>query len=98
MNSEIIFSKEYQNFLFKQWGSRELKGEDIKQIRKAYNLSQRSFSELLGINIKTLQNYEIDRYRIPSTATSLFLFAKENMSLIKTKYLKNVQNIWPFRS
>ncbi len=34
---------------------------DVKLIRKSYNLSQSQFAALLGISIKTLQNWEQGR-------------------------------------
>jgi putative transcriptional regulator len=37
---------------------------DVKEIRERYNLSQGQFASLLGISVKTLQNWEQGR-RIP---------------------------------
>ena len=37
---------------------------DVKKIRERYNLSQGQFASLLGISVKTLQNWEQGR-RIP---------------------------------
>ncbi len=37
---------------------------DVKEIREQYNLSQSQFASLLGISIKTLQNWEQGR-RVP---------------------------------
>lgn len=36
-------------------------GPDVKSIREQYELSQRQFASLLGISIKTLQNWEQGR-------------------------------------
>ncbi|RME49179.1 MAG: helix-turn-helix domain-containing protein [Caldilineae bacterium] len=36
-------------------------GPDVKSIRMRYNLSQREFASLLGISVKTLQNWEQGR-------------------------------------
>jgi DNA-binding transcriptional regulator YiaG len=85
-------SKKHNIFLERQGPERALSGKQIKEIRKAYNLSQKCFAELLGISIDTLQNYEIERYKPSSAACSLFLLAKENMSLFQTKYSKNINN------
>jgi putative transcriptional regulator len=41
-----------------------LKEPDVKEIRERYNLSQGQFASLLGISVKTLQNWEQGR-RIP---------------------------------
>jgi DNA-binding transcriptional regulator YiaG len=72
------------------------KGDDVKKIRKAYNISQRCFAAMLDISIKTLQNYEIDRRAIPGTARSLFIFAGENIDLFKKYYLQKVDNLAPY--
>ena len=37
---------------------------DVKEIRERYNLSQGQFASLLGISVKTLQNWEQGR-RVP---------------------------------
>ena len=73
------------------------KGRDVKEIRKKYNLSQRCFANMLDISIKTLQNYEIDRYFIPGTARSLFIFADENLDLFTQYYLNKVDKLLPYR-
>ena len=36
-------------------------GPDVKNIREQYKLSQRQFASLLGISVKTLQNWEQGR-------------------------------------
>jgi putative transcriptional regulator len=36
-------------------------GPDVKSIREQYKLSQRQFASLLGISVKTLQNWEQGR-------------------------------------
>lgn len=75
----------------------KFKGRDIKKIRKDYNLSQRCFAAMLDMSVRTLQNYEIDRYSIPGTAKSLFLFAGENVELFRKYYLTNVKDLEPYR-
>ena len=45
--------KPSRQFVFKE--------PDVKEIREGYNLSQRQFASLLGISIKTLQNWEQGR-------------------------------------
>lgn len=102
----LILKRKFSSFL-KNSSKRDLrysgktdeerfKGSNIKQIRKAYNLSQRCFAAMLDISVKTLQNYEIDRNTIPGTARSLFIFAGENMDLFKKYYLQKVDNIAPY--
>lgn len=52
---------------------------EVKAIRKLYNLSQRSFAEMLDINLRTLQDYELGRINPSQTAIALFNFAKTEM-------------------
>lgn len=49
-----------------------IEAPDVKQIREQYDLSQREFSMLLGISIKTLQNWEQGR-RTPHGAARILL-------------------------
>lgn len=55
--------------------------EELKAIRKLYNLSQHSFAQMLDINVRTLQDYELGRIRPSQTATALFNFAKLEVEL-----------------
>ena len=41
-----------------------LEAPDVKQIREQYKLSQTEFAALLGISVKTLQNWE-QGHRVP---------------------------------
>jgi putative transcriptional regulator len=45
---------------------------DVKDIRERYNLSQSEFASLLGISVKTLQNWEQGR-RIPRGPARILL-------------------------
>jgi putative transcriptional regulator len=45
---------------------------DVKQIREGYELSQSEFAALLGVSIKTLQNWEQGR-RTPQGAARVLL-------------------------
>ena len=49
-----------------------IEAPDVKQIREGYDLSQREFAALLGISIKTLQNWEQGR-RTPHGAARILL-------------------------
>ena len=40
-------------------------GEELKEIRLAYNMSRKEMSELLGVGGSTLYFYEIGRHRVP---------------------------------
>ena len=52
---------------------------------------------MLNISVKTLQNYEVDRYSIPGTARSLFMFVDENVDLFKKHYFNKIENLEPYR-
>ncbi len=49
-----------------------IKAPDVKQIREQYELSQSEFAVLLGVSIKTLQNWEQGR-RTPHGAARVLL-------------------------
>ncbi|MCB0082402.1 MAG: type II toxin-antitoxin system MqsA family antitoxin [Caldilineaceae bacterium] len=49
---------------------------DVKQIRGRYELSQSEFAALLGVNIKTLQNWEQGR-RLPQGAARVLLLVAD---------------------
>ncbi len=50
----------------------EIAAPDVKQIRDRYELSQSEFAALLGVSIKTLQNWEQGR-RTPRGAARVLL-------------------------
>ena len=50
----------------------EIAAPDVKQIRERYELSQSEFAALLGVSIKTLQNWEQGR-RTPHGAARVLL-------------------------
>ena len=50
----------------------EIAAPDVKQIREQYALSQSEFAALLGVSIKTLQNWEQGR-RTPHGAARVLL-------------------------
>lgn len=50
----------------------QIVGADIKQIRADYQLSQNEFAALLGVSVRTLQNWEQGR-RTPEGAAKVLL-------------------------
>jgi putative transcriptional regulator len=50
----------------------EIKAPDVKKIRQDYNLSQSEFAALLGVSIRTVQNWEQGR-RAPHGAARILL-------------------------
>lgn len=50
----------------------EIETPNVKQIRESYELSQSEFAALLGVSIKTLQNWEQGR-RTPHGAARVLL-------------------------
>ena len=53
----------------------EFSAPDVKQIREQYELSQSEFAALLGVSIKTLQNWEQGRRTPHGTARVLLQVA-----------------------
>jgi putative transcriptional regulator len=54
----------------------EIAAPDVKQIRERYELSQSEFAALLGVSVKTLQNWEQGR-RSPHGAARVLLSVAE---------------------
>lgn len=50
----------------------EITGADIKQLRGDFALSQLEFASLLGVSVRTLQNWEQNR-RVPEGAARVLL-------------------------
>jgi putative transcriptional regulator len=53
-------------------------GTDIQAIRKAANLSQSRFAKLIGVNVRTLQNWEQGRTRPTGPARALLKIVASN--------------------
>jgi putative transcriptional regulator len=49
----------------------EIAAPDVKQIRERYELSQSEFAALLGVSVKTLQNWEQHRRNPTGPAAAL---------------------------
>ena len=63
----------------------EMPQADVKAIRKATNVSQSDFSRLIGINLRTLQNWEQHRSRPTGPARALLKIVASNpKSAMKT--------------
>lgn len=56
----------------------EIAAPDVKQIREQYDLSQSEFAALLGVSIKTLQNWEQGRRSPHGTARVLLQVAAKH--------------------
>ncbi len=53
-------------------------GPNVKRIRSGYKLSQRDFAALLGISVRTLQNWEQGRRKPEGTARVLLQVADKH--------------------
>lgn len=69
-DSEGVDIRKY-SIIYKLTDSIEIPVPDVKQIRERYALSQSEFAALLGVSIKTLQNWEQGR-RAPHGAAPAF--------------------------
>ncbi|MBC8334729.1 MAG: type II toxin-antitoxin system MqsA family antitoxin [Anaerolineales bacterium] len=56
----------------------EVDGLNVKRIRSGYQLSQREFAALLGISVRTLQNWEQGRRKPEGTARVLLQIADKH--------------------
>ncbi len=61
-------------------GAREtrIEGPDVQAIRKAANISQSHFAKLIGVNLRTLQNWEQRRTRPTGPARALLKIVASN--------------------
>lgn len=57
---------------------REVPEPDVKAIREAANVSQSDFARLIGINLRTLQNWEQHRSRPTGPARALLKIVASN--------------------
>ena len=57
---------------------RDIPEPDVKAIREAANVSQRDFARLIGINLRTLQNWEQRRSRPTGPARALLKIVASN--------------------
>ena len=65
-----------------------MKGKDIKRIREKLDLSQSEFAELVGVNLRTLQNWEIDRNGPTAAAVALLKAADAGLLTRRTRKRK----------
>jgi len=59
-----------------------IKTPNVKKIRKNYNLTQTEFAALMGISVKTLQNWEQGRREPEGAARVLLQVAAKHPDLI----------------
>lgn len=58
--------------------STRVESTDVQAIRKAANLSQPRFAKLIGVNLRTLQNWEQGRTRPTGPARALLKIVASN--------------------
>ncbi len=56
---------------------------DIAEVRARHGLSQREFADLLGVELRTLQNWEQGRNRPDDAALSLVLMFDRNPEAVE---------------
>jgi putative transcriptional regulator len=61
----------------------EVKEPDARAIRKAANISQSQFAKLIGVNVRTLQNWEQHRTRPTGPARALLKIVASNPKSIE---------------
>lgn len=75
--------------------ARTFKYDDIqvKAIREKYGLSQPKFAQLIGISVKTLQNWEQGRRRPVGPARVLLKIAEKNPKAIIETTIEKAQTV-----
>ena len=61
----------------------ELPAPDVRTIREAAQISQSQFAKLIGVNLRTLQNWEQRRTRPPGPARALLKIVASNPKAIE---------------
>lgn len=61
----------------------ELPTPDVRTIREAANISQSQFAKLIGVNLRTLQNWEQQRTRPTGPAKALLKIVASNPKAIE---------------
>ena len=57
---------------------------DVRAIREAAQISQSQFAKLIGVNLRTLQNWEQHRTQPTGTASALLKIVASNPKAIET--------------
>ena len=61
----------------------ELPAPDVRTIREAANIGQSQFAKLIGVNLRTLQNWEQQRTRPTGPAKALLKIVASNPKAIE---------------
>lgn len=61
----------------------ELQAPDVRTIREAAKISQSQFAKLIGVNLRTLQNWEQQRTRPTGPARALLKIVASNPKAIE---------------
>ncbi len=65
----------------------ELHAPDARQIREAAHISQSQFARLIGVNLRTLQNWEQHRTRPTGPARALLKIVASNPKAIEALHV-----------
>lgn len=60
----------------------EIKPPDIKTVREKLNVSQNEFALMIGVSVRTLQNWEQSRRKPEGPAKALLRIASKNPSAV----------------
>jgi putative transcriptional regulator len=62
----------------------EFSSMNIKKVRRSLNVSQNTFSRMIGVSINTLQNWEQGRREPDGPARALLIVAEKNPDAVYT--------------
>jgi len=68
-----------------------MNAKDVKRIRAKFGLSQSKFANLLGLSVRTVQDWEIDRNKPGAPAAALLKLADSGVLMIKTISMPDIE-------
>jgi transcriptional regulator with XRE-family HTH domain len=68
-----------------------MNAKDVKRIRAKLGLSQSKFADLLGLSVRTVQDWEIDRNKPGAPAAALLKLADSGVLTIKTISMRDIE-------
>lgn len=69
-----------------------MNAKDVKRIRAKLGLSQSQFADLLGLSVRAVQDWEIDRNKPGAPAAALLKLADSGVLTIKTISMRDIES------
>ena len=68
-----------------------MNAKDVKRIRAKFELSQSQFADLLGLSVRTVQDWEYGRNTPGAPAAALLKLADSGVLMIKTISMRDIE-------